>query len=205
VTAGSAPDLDATRPPFPVQVRLPDDPSWLHLDTRPMSWVRSARRAVDDRLAEHHPTPAERRELLGHIGDVVVAAQQAEAVVSMVQIARRADGGVNVAGLHITWYESSPELASLATVRLALPRSGTVEQHRTATGRLLLHRDAQWTTPPGRSDRVRLTSLQAFLPLPARCWTAVVATACAHADQVDTLHDLVLDVAGSIAEPEEPT
>ena len=98
-------------------------------------------------------------------------------MLSLVQIGRLPNGVVSTAGLHLAWYDSTPDPSSLATGRQAIGRQGLVEEHDTDAGTVLLQRDHVSVEPPGRGSRVGLTSLQAFLPLPGRPWTAVVATA----------------------------
>jgi hypothetical protein len=195
---------DSTNPPFGWQISLPDDGSWSWLDVHPSSWQRSAERLVDDRLAGKRLRTADRRAVIAHIGDLVGAAQQAGTLLSLLQIGWSANGELTTAGLQIAWYDSTPDLSNLATVRQALSREGVVEQHDTLAGRLLLQRDSQSARPTGRTETVPITSLQAFLPLPNRCWTAIVASASAHPDLTETLHGIVLAVAGSI-EPVDGT
>lgn len=189
---------DVSHPPFTWQVDLPADPSWSVLDTHPSSWQRSAERLVDERLAGTRIKAGQRREILRFLDDLVASCQQAGTILSLVQIGYLTSGELSTAGLHLAWYDSTPELASLATVRQAIARQGVIEEHETAAGAVLLQRDYQSLAPPGVGTRVGLTSLQAFLPLAGRPWTAVVATASAHPTMTGRLHEIVLGVAGSI-------
>ncbi|HEX5493620.1 MAG TPA: hypothetical protein VFX70_03475 [Mycobacteriales bacterium] len=199
---GLALNPDATHPPFRWQIGLPGD--WAVLDTHPSSWQRSAERLVDERLAGQRLRSAERRQVLTFLGDLVADCQRAGTVISLVQIGRLSSGGVGSAGLHLAWYDSSPDLASLALVHQAVGRQGVVEEVDTPAGTVLLQRDHVSLTPPGNTNRVGLTSLQAFLPLTGQCWTAIVATAGAQPEMVPVLSDLVLEVAGSIQRLDEP-
>lgn len=187
---------DATHPPFRWEVSLPSD--WAVLDTHPSSWQRSVERLVDTRLAGQRLRSAERRQVLAFLGDLVADCQRAGTVISLVQIGRLSGGGVGSAGLHLAWYDSRPDQASLALVHQAVGRQGVVEEVGTAAGTVLLQRDHVSLTPPGNTSRVGLTSLQAFLPLPGECWTAIVASAGAQPELVPVLRDLVVEVAGSI-------
>lgn len=188
---------DVAHPPFSWRIALPDDPSWSVLDTHPSSWQRSAERFVDVRLAGRRVRSAERRELLDFIADLVAACQRGGTLISLVQLGFVTGGALASTGLHVAWYDSAPDLASLATVRQAISRQGVTEEHDTPAGTILVQRDfASLAAPGGR--RVGMTSLQAFLPLEGRTWTAVVATASPHPQLADLLHDLVIAVAGSI-------
>ena len=62
---------DVSHPTFAWFVSLPDDPSWSLLDTHPTTWRRSAERLLDDRLEGQRIRTAARRELLGHLGELV--------------------------------------------------------------------------------------------------------------------------------------
>jgi hypothetical protein len=187
---------DAVHPPFSWQVVLPSD--WAFLDTHPARWRRSLERLVDDRLAGRRLKTAERREVLRVLSDLVADCQRAGALISLVHVGLLSTGGVATAGLHVAWYDSAPDLASLATVRQAIGRQGTVEEAETPAGTVLMHRDHVSVAPPGSADRKGLASLQAFLPLPARTWTAIVATAGAHPELTPMLHELVVTVASGI-------
>jgi hypothetical protein len=189
---------DVASPPFAWQVALPDEGSWCWLDTNPSSWPRSVERLVDDRLAGTRLRAAERRAAIANVGDIVSAAQQAGALLSLIQIGVLESGKLSTAGLQIAWYDSTPDPADRAMVRRAISDQGIVEEHETAAGPVLLQRDSQLVRPSGRDSKVRVTSLQAFLPVPDRCWTAVVATATAQPELTETLHAIVLAVAGSI-------
>jgi hypothetical protein len=195
---------DAAHPPFAWQVSLPDDGSWAMLDTNPTSWQRSAQRLVDERLAGARITMSQRREVLGVIGELVATCQQGGTLLSLVQIGALQSGEFSTAGLHIAWYDSSPDVADLLTVRRATAGHGVVKEHDTPAGRVVMQRATHSSRAPGRDADVRLTSLQAFLPLTNRCWTAVVATSSAHGSLTDSLHAVVLTVAGSI-EPLDAT
>lgn len=194
--AGLRLNPDAVHPPFGWHVALPSD--WAILDTHPSSWQRSLERLVDDRLAGQRLKSAERRQVLHFLSDLVANCQRAGTLVSLVQIGRLSSGAVGSAGLHLAWYDSSPDPASLAVVRQAVGRQGVIEEIDTPAGPAMLQRDHLSLAPPGSTTRVGLTSLQAFLPLSARTWTAVVATAGAHPEMLPVLYDLVVAVVGSI-------
>jgi len=196
-TLGLQLNPDVAHPPFAWQVALPDDPSWSVLDTHPSSWQRSAERLVDDRLAGRRVRSAQRREVLDFIADLVAACQRGGTLISLVQLGFLGGGILASTGLHLAWYDSSPDPASIATVRQATSRQGVTEEHDTPAGPILVQRDFASLVAPGGS-RVGMTSLQAFLPLPGRTWTAVVATASPHTELTDLLHELVVAVAGSI-------
>ncbi len=193
---------NAPHPPFTWQVALPD--AWALLDTHPSTWQRSLDRLVDERLAGQRLRAADRREVLSQLEDLVVSAQRGGVLLSLVHFGPSSHsgplsgGGLASAGLHLAWYDSAPELASLATVRQAAGRQGIVEEIQTAAGPVVLQRDHVMVTPPGLTTRRGLTSLQAFLPLRGRTWTVVVATASAHPELTDPLRELVLVVAGSV-------
>ena len=196
--AGLQLNPDASHPPFRWHIALPSDPSWSVLDTNPSTWERAAQRLVDDRLAGQRIKTAQRKSVLRFVADLVASCQQAGTVLSLIQIGFLSSGQLSTAGLHVAWYDSDPDPASMATVRQAISAQGVVEHHDTAAGPVLLQRDFQSITPPGSVERVGLTSLQAFLPLEHTTWTAIVATASAHPTLTDLLHTLVLEVAGSI-------
>jgi hypothetical protein len=187
---------EAAHPPFAWQVALPSD--WAVLDTHPSSWQRSLDRLVDERFAGQRLKSAERRELLRALADLVATCQQAGTLVSLVQLGRLSSGGVASAGIHLAWYDSAPDLASLTTVRQALSRQGTVEEVPTPGGVALLQRDHLSMVPPGTTNRVGLTSFQAFLPLPRTTWTVAVATAGAQTELLPMLRELVIAIVSSI-------
>jgi hypothetical protein len=187
---------DAPHPPFAWQVALPE--SWAMLDTHPATWQRSLERLVDQRLAGRRLRAADRRELVSYLEDLVTSAQRGGVLISLVQIGVLSSGGAASAGLHLAWYDSSPDPASMATVRKAVGRQGVIEEIDTEAGPLLLQRDHITAAVPGSPVRRGLTSLQAFRPLSGRCWTAAVATASAQPEMTDLLRDLTLATAGSI-------
>jgi hypothetical protein len=195
---GDGPRLnpDAAHPPFPWRVQLPDQ--WAVLDTNPATWQRNLQRLVDERLAGQRLPAASRRELLGHLEDLVVSAQHGGVLLSLVYIGTLSSGTAASAGLHLAWYDSAPERASLSTARLAAGRQGVIDEVETDAGTIVVQRDHVMTAPPGSTTRHGLTSLQAFLPLTDRTWTALVATASAYPEITDMLRELVVAVAGSI-------
>jgi hypothetical protein len=203
---------EAAHPPFAWQVALPSD--WAFLDTHPSRWQRSLDRLVDDRFAGQRLKSAERRALLHALADLVANCQRAGTLLSLVQLGRLSSGGVASAGIHLAWYDSGPDPASLTTVRQALSRQGTVEEVSTPGGVALLQRDHLSVDPTGTGNRVGLTSFQAFLPLPGTTWTVAVATAGAQPELLPMLRELVTAVVSSIrpldgqsdrAEPASPT
>jgi hypothetical protein len=187
---------EAAHPPFAWQVALPSD--WAMLDTHPSSWQRSLDRLVDDRFAGQRLKAAERRELFAVLADLVATCQRAGTLLSLVQLGRLSSGGVASAGIHLAWYDSAPDPASLATVRQALSRQGTVEEVPVPGGVALLQRDHLSMVPSGTTTRVGLTSFQAFLPLSGTTWTVAVATAGAQPDLLPMLRELVVAVVSSI-------
>lgn len=189
---------DAAHPPFAWHIALPADPSWSVLETHPSTWQRAAERLVDDKLAGQRIKTSQRKAVLHSIADLVASCQQGGTVLSLIQLGFLSTGELSSAGLHVAWYDSQPDPASLATVRQAISKQGIVEDHDTPAGAVLLQRDFQSVAPAGSTERVGLTSLQAFLPLQDTTWTAIVATASAHPSMTDVLHGLVLDVAGSV-------
>jgi len=207
--AGLQLNPDAAHPPFRWHVALPSE--WAILDTHPSSWERSLEGLVDDRLAGQRLKAAERREVLQFLGTLVGDCQRAGAVISLVQIGRLGNGTVGSAGLHVAWYDSSPDRASLALIHQAVGRHGVTAEIDTPAGQALLQRDHVSIAPLGSTTRRGSTTLQVFLPLTASTWTAVVATAAAHPEMVPMLRDLVVTVAGSIRPldaqpaPSEPT
>jgi hypothetical protein len=192
---------DAAHPPFAWRVSLPE--SWALLDTHPATWERSLDRLVDERLAGRRLTAGQRRELRSHLEDVVTAAQRGGVLLSLIQLGPLSTGGFASVGLHLAWYDSAPRTADLSLAREAVGRQGVVEEVETDAGTLLLQRDYLMMTPPGLGSRKALTSLQAFLPLAGRTWTAVVATSSAHPELTDLLRELVIATAGSIAPAED--
>lgn len=187
---------DAAHPPFAWQIALPS--GWTILDTHPVSWQRSLERLVDTRFAGQRLKAADRRQVLGFLDGLVAACQRAGTLISLVHIGQLSGGGVASAGLQVAWYDSTPQLASLAWVRQAAGRQGVIEEIETPAGMALLQQDRLSITPPATSTRASLRSLQVFLPLPGRTWTAVVATAGAHPEMQPLLRELVVTVAGSI-------
>jgi hypothetical protein len=192
---------NVAHPPFPWFVGIPSD--WALLDTNPQSWQRSAERMVDDRFYGRKLRAAERRAVLDFIEQLVADCQRSGAALSMVQLGRMSTGAVGSAGLHLGWFDSTPDLAGLALVREVLPRTGTVEEVDTPCGPGLLHRDTASTVPPGGTGRVRSTVLQLFLPVQGTTWTAVLSAATPHPELERVLDELIVAVARSIL-PTDP-
>lgn len=187
---------NVTHPSFPWLIGIPS--SWALLDTNPASWQRSAARLVDERFAGRSLKAAERRGVLGFVEQLVADCQRANATLSMIQLGRMSTGTIGSAGLHLAWFDSRTEPASLALVRQSLPRSGVVEEVDTAAGTGLLHTDQASIVPPGAITRVRSQVLQFFLPLPASTWTAVLSAATPHPEMEAMLRELIIEVGGSI-------
>jgi hypothetical protein len=187
---------NVTHPPFPWLIAIPS--TWALLDTNPQSWQRSAAKLVDERFTGRSLKAAERRAVLGFLEQLVADCQRANATLSMIQLGRMSTGAVGSAGLHLAWFDSRTEPASLALVRQSLPRSGVVEQVDTPSGPGLLHTDRASIVPPGASARVRSQVWQFFLPLPGTTWTAVLSAATPHPEMEAMLRELIIVVAGSI-------
>jgi hypothetical protein len=187
---------DAAHPPFSWQVALPED--WALLDVHPATWQRGLDRLIDERFNGRHLRRAQVRSVREHLEELVVAAQRAGVLLSLVGLGALSTGEPASAGLNLAWYDSAPLGASLALARQAIGRQGIVEEVETDAGMLLLQRDHTLVSLPGATARAGLTSLQAFLPLTGSTWTAVVATSSAHPEMTDLLRDLVLITAGSI-------
>lgn len=202
--AGFALNPQATHPPFAWRVDLPADAAWTVLDTHPASWQRSADRLVDDRFAGTHLKTADRKAIVSVVADLVTSCQQGNVLLSLVRVGLDSDERFDTTGLHLAWYDSSPQPASLSTVRQAIARQGLTEEFATPAGTVLVQRDYQSVTSPatpppgGRPARLGLISLQAFLPIAGRCWTAVIASATTSERSAQALHDIVLTVAASI-------
>ncbi|SCF36820.1 hypothetical protein GA0070618_5827 [Micromonospora echinospora] len=192
----------APHPPFPWTAAIPSD--WVLLDTNPESWQRNAERIVDDRFHGRRLRAAERRAVLDFLEQLVADCQRAGAALSMVQLGRMSTGAVGSAGLHLGWFDSTPQPAGLALVRQSLSRTGTVEEVETPRGPGLLHRDVAFTVPPGALTRVRSTVLQLYLPLPGTTWTAVLSAATPHPELERMLADAIVAVAHAIS-PADPT
>ncbi len=187
---------DVTHPPFPWLIDIPS--TWALLDTTPASWQRSASRLVDERFAGRSLTAAQRRGVRGFLEQLIADCQRAGATLSMIQLGRMSTGAIGSAGLHLAWFDSRTEPASLALVRQILPRSGVVEEVGTPSGPGLLHTDQASSVPPGAAARVRSQVWQFFLPLPASTWTALVSAATPHPEMETMLRELVVAVASSI-------
>lgn len=192
---------DVTHPPFPWLIGIPS--RWALLDTNPASWQRSAARLVDERFAGRSLKAAERRGVLGFVEQLVADCQRANATLSMIQLGRMSTGAIGSAGLHLAWFDSRTEPASLALVRQSLPRSGLVEEVSAAAGPGLLHTDHASIVPPGATTRVRSQVLQFFLPLPGSTWTAVLSAATPHPEMEAMLRELIIEVGGSIERADE--
>lgn len=197
----------APHPPFAWYVSIPS--TWALLDTNPTSWQRNAARLVDDRFAGRSLKAADRRAVLGFLEQLVADCQRAGAALSMIQLGRMSTGAVGGAGLHLAWYDSEHEQASLAMVRQSLPRSGTVDEVSTPAGPALLHTERASIIPPGATARVQSRVLQLYLPLVGTTWTAVLSAATPHPEMEPVLGEIVVAVARSIqpvvlAEAAEP-
>jgi hypothetical protein len=202
-----APDLrlnpDAPHPPFPWVIGIPSD--WIMLDTHPGTWDRNAVRLVDERFAGRRLPAQERRQVLGFLEQLVADCQRAGASLSLVQLGRMSTGEVGSAGLHLGWFNSAPEPASLAVVRQSLPGTGLVTPVETPAGPALLHRDEASVVPPGGLARVRSTVLQLYLALAGTTWTALLSTATPHPQMQPVLDDLVVAMARSLRPLDERT
>lgn len=192
---------NVAHPPFAWVIGIPSD--WMLLDTNPQSWQRSAERMVDDRFAGRRIRAAERRQVLDFVEQLVADCQRSGAALSMLQLGRMSTGQVGSAGLHLGWFDSTPDPAGLVLVREALPTTGTVEEVQTPCGPALLHRDTATTVPPGGLVRVRSTVLQLFLPVEGTTWTAVLSAATAHPELERVVDEVIVAVAGSIM-PTDP-
>ncbi len=202
-----APDLrlnpNAPHPPFAWEIGIPSD--WIMLDTHPGTWERSAARLIDERFAGRNLPAPERRQVLGFLEQLVADCQRAGAALSLVQLGRMSTGEVGSAGMHLGWFNSAPDPASLALVRQSLPGTGIVTPVETPTGPALLHRDEASVVPPGGLVRVRSTVLQLFLPLPGTTWTALLSTATPHPPMQPVLDDLIVAMARSLHPLDERT
>jgi hypothetical protein len=187
---------DATHPPFAWLIGIPAD--WALLDTNPTSWERSAERLVDDRFFGRKLAAADRRAALDFLEQLVADCQRADAILSLVQLGRLASGAVGSAGLHLGWFDSSPNPAGLTLVREALPTTGTATEVETVSGPGLLHRDVASIAPPGTFTRVRSTVFQLYLPLDGTTWTAVLSAATPHPELEPVLENVIVAVAKSI-------
>jgi len=192
----------AAHPPFPWYVGIPAD--WALLDTNPQSWQRSAERLVDDRFFAKKLPAADRRAALGFVEQLVAECQRSGAALSLIQLGKMSNGAVGSAGLHLAWFDSTPNLAGLALVREALPASGTVRDVDTPSGPGLLHRDVSSIVPPGALARVRSTVWQLFVPVAGTTWTVVLSAATPHPELEHVLETLIVSVAQSI-QRDEPT
>jgi hypothetical protein len=197
----------AAAPPFAWSIEVPTN--WWPLDLDPASWeisvARQIERGSDSRTRR---SSQRRRELCAAIGELVSAAQRGGILLSYFHIFELPDGTASSAGLNLGWYDSSPEIASLATARRALGIRGVTQTHNATTGPLLLKTDRLSMTPAGSSAEQQLTSFQAMLPVPGSNWTAVVASASLDAGHADGLAELVRHVSESIqiegAAPPQP-
>jgi hypothetical protein len=183
-------------PPFEWLIGLPAD--WSLLDTNPESWQRSAERLVDDRFHGRKLPAAERRGVLGFLEQLVADCQGAGAALSLVQLGRMSTGQVGSAGMHLGWFNSAPNLASLALVREALPQSGLVYTVDTSCGPALLHRDEASSLPPGGTTRVRSVVWQIYVPVPETTWTALLSAATPHPEMHPAVEDAIVAVARSL-------
>lgn len=196
-------NADAPHPPFAWYIDLPSD--WALLETHPARWELSVSRLIDDKLAGKRLKAADKREIAGHLADLVAAAQRAGTIISLVQIGQMSDGAFASAGLNVAWYNSAPEKSSMATVRRAARGIGLLEEYDSPAGPFVFQSETQAiAVTPGSLQRTHVTQLQAFLPLPDTTWTAIVASAAAQPLMRPVLTDIVLGVASSIYRQDRP-
>ena len=205
------------RPPFAFRVSGPDD--WLLLETEPDAWQPSVQRVLARaRGGLGHLSASERRELRELLEMVVVIAQEAGVILSLVKLARgitsraaRAAAGGARAGrreapalfcgsLSLSWYDSAPVQADMAFSRLVAGDAEELEEFEGAAGPALLR--CEPTSHQAPWDQLfpdeRAFSAQAFVPIDGTSWTALVSGMVSSTDHAELLRKLVRRMAGSI-------
>ncbi|NNG36308.1 hypothetical protein [Nakamurella aerolata] len=198
-------DPNAPRPPFPLALRLPS--AWSILDTNPQTWERSAERMIDTTFHGSRLPAGERRQVMGFFEQLVADCQRAGASVSLILVGRLADtaaesgtsrparqrGRAASLGLHLA-FRNDNQPATVGRIRDQLPRTGTITDLQSGVGPALLHAERTTMVPPGASEVVALTSLQAYIPIPDTSWTAIFASASAFPELTPALQQLLTEV-----------
>jgi hypothetical protein len=180
-------------PLFDFTVEGPGD--WTVLETAPGRWRRSVAALLEGPAAT---LPGwVRAGTAAFLEDAVAVAQRAGVLLCLVKAARDEDGRPFLGSLALSWYDSTPLPAS---PELAAAAAGPGTTLITPLGPALVTRapvpaPAGWTglVPSGRG-----VSVQAFLPVPRTCWTALVAGTVADPAHEPLLTSLVRRMTGSI-------
>lgn len=109
-------------------------------------------------------------------------------------------------GLHLAFLNDD-QPATVGRVRDQLPRTGTITELTSGVGPALLHAERTTMVPPGASELVAMTSLQAFIPIPNTGWTAIFASASAFPELTPALQDLMTEIVADfrLADPASGT
>jgi hypothetical protein len=192
------------RPPFAFRVSGPDD--WLLLETEPNAWQPSVQRILArSRDGLGRLTASERRDLRDLLETVVVAAQEAGVILSLVKLARDTGKGGNrgelfCGSLALSWYDSAPVQADMPFCRLVAGDAEELEEFEGAAGPALLRcedmpHQAPWDELfPGD----RAFAAQGFVPIDGTFWTALVSGVVSSTGHAELLRRLVRRMAASI-------
>jgi hypothetical protein len=196
------------RPPFAFRVSGPDD--WLLLETEPNTWQPSVQRVfAQSREALGKLSARERRELRELLETVVVAAQEAGVILSLVKLARGGgDGGGAQPGraglfcgsLALSWYDSAPVQADLPFCRLVAGDAEDLEEFEGAAGPALLRCESMRHLEPWDAlfPGERAFAAQGFVPIEGTFWTALVSGTVSGTGHADLMRKLVRRMAASI-------
>lgn len=191
---------DAPRPRFPWRASLPS--SWIYLNTHPDSSKFQTQLIAENYIPGHRFSRSEQKLIVRQLEETISAARKSKVLLALIQPGVDSNGQPTAATLLLRWYDSSPDYASLATVKEAMSNQ-TASAHTEVTECTTPQSVAYLMTSRVQNtgsitERRQIFHQQAFLPLPASTWTLVISGSTPDADSNAAMRDIVIRITNSV-------
>ncbi|KGM18445.1 hypothetical protein CAURIC_00590 [Corynebacterium auriscanis] len=187
---------DAPRPRFMWQADLPT--TWVYLDTHPEASVRQAEIIAENYIPGHRFKRAEQKLIIRQLESAIIAARKAKALLTLILPGVNEAGEPSAATLILRWYDSSPDMSSMATIKRAFEKKSAVMEEATTTKGSAYVMTAETTKTGPLDNRRDAYHRQAFIPLAGTTWTLVASGTTPDPDSDAVMKDAISRLVNSI-------
>ena len=187
---------DAPRPRFLWQASLPT--TWMFLNTHPEASARQSEIIAENFIPGHRFKRAEQKLIIRQLDSAISAARKAKALVTLVLPGVNEIGEPSAATLVLRWYDSSPDMSSMSTIKRAFEKKAALmEEANTPRGNA--YAVVAETTKTGPLDNRRdAYHRQAFIPVAGTSWTLVASGTTPDPETDEKMKDVITRLANSI-------
>lgn len=187
---------DAPRPRFMWQADLPT--TWVYLNTHPEASARQTEIIAEDYIPGHRFKRAEQKLIIRQLESTINAARKAKALLTLILPGVNEVGEPSAATLILRWYDSAPDMSSMATIKRAFEQKSAVMEEATTAQGAAYAMTAETTKTGPLDNRRDAYHRQAFIPLAGTTWTLVVSGTTPDPDSDATMKDVISRLVNSL-------